>query len=346
MLKGLLRRGALGVLLAYLLFGLLSFSVQERSAERLPMTSWSLSEIERRNQEGLRHVASTLVAGTPATGTSTSGRAAGPAEIPERLLPDLVPLEPSDLSTVGSRAEGSLRLKFTTLIWNAGLGPLETRGARNPDSGELEVYQYVYRQPGAAGLQPGEAQTGGAQTGGAQTGGAQPGGAQTGGALPELRAEQGQWVGTFNYDHRHGHLHFDDFAHYELWRVGEAGELLEVVAENAKVGFCLMDIKHMASDLTHLESGLIEAPGGPVYAGCREDVQGISVGWGDEYLSLLFEQDLDLTDVPNGSYAVVVTTNPDRTIEELDYQNNAAVTYLTLEDERVAWSSEGGADGS
>jgi hypothetical protein len=294
-----------GVLVAYLVLGLLTIPKTEergRGEGALPMASWSLAEIEARNRAGLQHVAATQAAPSYAQ-----------EPLPERLLPDLVPLKPSDLSTVGSRAEGNLRLKFTTLIWNAGLGPLETRGARNPETGELEVYQYVYRRVGELAL--------------------------TGGAPPELRAERGRWVGTFNYEHRHGHLHFDGFAHYGLWRVGEGGELVEMVAENAKVGFCLMDIKHMASQLTHLESGLIEVPGGPVYAGCREDVQGISVGWGDEYLSLLLEQDLDLMDAPSGSYAVVVTTNPERTIEELSYDNNAAVTYFRLEDERVVWSS-------
>lgn len=312
------RRGAVGVLVAYVLLGPLTMTHEERGRAEgaLPMASWNLAEIEARNRAGLQHVAATGAA--PSYTRET---------LPERLLPDLVPLEPSDLSTVGSRAEGNLRLKFTTLIWNAGLGPLETRGARNPETGELEVYQYVYRRVG-------EAASAGASPAALQTGGA-----QTGGTFPELRAEQGRWVGTFNYEHRHGHLHFDGFAHYGLWRVGEGGELVELIAENAKVGFCLMDIKHMASNLTHLESGLIEVPGGPVYAGCREDVQGISVGWGDEYLSLLLEQDLDLTDAPSGSYAVVVTTNPERRIEELDYDNNAAVTYFRLEDERVVWSS-------
>jgi hypothetical protein len=101
-----------------------------------------------------------------------------------------------------------------------------------------------------------------------------------------------------------------------------------------------MDIKDMTNGLTHLESGLIEKPGGPVYAGCREDIQGISVGWGDEYLALLFEQDLDLTDVPGGDYALVVTTNPGGRIEELSYDNNAAVAYVTLQGEEVVWSSD------
>ena len=102
----------------------------------------------------------------------------------------------------------------------------------------------------------------------------------------------------------------------------------------------------MTSDLTHLESGLVDKPGGPVYAGCREDIQGISVGWGDEYLALLYEQDLDLTGVPSGDYALVVTTNPQRQLEELNYSNNAAVAFVRLEGEEAVWSPEAGETGS
>jgi hypothetical protein len=280
----------LGAGLMFALYLALGPFVYPRQPLRLPMASWSVQEIEARNREGLH------VVGVPAA-RSGSGR----------FLPDLKPLTPSDIYTVGSRAEGDLRLKFATTIYNAGRGPLETRGARNPRTGALEVYQYVYEGK---------------------------------------RAAKGRPVGTFNYNHRHGHLHFDEFARYELWSLGADGRRVARVAQNAKVGFCLMDIKQMSSDRTHLESGLIEKPGGPVYAGCRRDVQGISVGWGDEYLALLYEQDLDLTGVPSGNYALVITSNPGRQIEEMDYRNNAAVAYVTLEGEEVVWSSEAAESGS
>ena len=283
----------------------------------LPMASWSVAQIEAQNRVAL-HVARVGNAGDVqrASGSSLSGRsmsggsmsggsaarddsvAAAPSQ---RLLPDLQPLIPNDIYTVGSRAGGDLRLKFAATVYNAGLGPLETRGGRDPETDRLEVYQYVYEGD---------------------------------------RATRGNAVGTFNYDHRHGHLHFDGFARYELWTLDAQDNPAERVAANIKVGFCLMDIKHMKSALTHLESGLLDAPGGPVYAGCREDIQGISVGWGDEYLALLFEQDLDLMGVPEGRYALSVTTNPRQQLEELDYSNNTATALVVLEDGAVVWSSD------
>ncbi len=243
------------------------------------MSSWPLSVVEKQSVLALEVVAKRTTQGAPV-----------------RFLPDLKPVRPQDVYTVGSRAGGDLRLKFDTTIWNAGLGPLETRGAKNPTTGRLEVYQYVYEQ--------------------------EPQG---------RKAVQGSRVGTFDYNHRHGHLHFDDFAHYELWSLGARGERQTRVADNAKVGFCLMDIKDMGSGKTHLQSGRMGKPGGPVYAGCRADIQGVSVGWGDEYLALLYEQDLDLTGVPDGDYALLVRTNPAQRLEELDYSNNTVVVGVRLE---------------
>ena len=288
----LLRLGAGALFAVYLTLGAIVYPQQAQPPGALPMAAWSVPVVEVRTREALH------VLGAKGDGSRAPLKEVGGAE---RFLPDLQTQDFTEIYTVGSREKGDLRLKFDTTVYNAGLGPLETRGARNPKTGRLEVYQYIY---------DGE------------------------------RATKGRPVGTFDYSHRHGHLHFGGFARYELWSLDADGKRLARVAQNAKVGFCLMDVKQMGSGLTHLQSGLIEKPGGPVYAGCREDIQGISVGWGDEYLALLYEQDLDLTGVPSGDYALVVTTNPQRQIEELDYSNNTAVALVRLEDETAVWSPE------
>lgn len=291
-MKRVARSGAVAAFAGYLALGLASWPGGGPRAA-LPMADWSVPRIEAESVRAL-HVSGAARTPTPQTPTPQTST-------PRRALPDLRTLEPYDIYTVGTRAGGDLRLKFATTIYNAGRGPLETRGAVNPRTEQLEVFQYVYEGD---------------------------------------RATKGRSVGTFNYNHRHGHLHFDEFARYELWSVDADDRLLARVAQNRKVGFCLMDIKNMASEATHLASGLIGEAGGPVYAGCRDDIQGISPGWGDEYLALLYEQDLDLTGVPGGRYALRILSNPDREIEEARYDNNAAVAYLTLEDETVVWSSE------
>ena len=196
--------------------------------------------------------------------------------------------KPYDIHVIGSRATGDLRLKFGTMIWNAGLGPLETRGANNPRTRQLEVYQYLYPRG-------------------------------------EGEARQGQRIGTFDYNHRHGHLHLQTFARYQLWSLGPTSEPIAVVASNSKVGFCLMDIEPV--DLNRPR-----AAREPIYAGCRADIQGISVGYGDEYVAQLYEQDLNVTNLPDGNYALVTTANPDREIEEARYANNTSAVMIALQE--------------
>lgn len=217
---------------------------------------------------------------------ASRANATGAAQPQGLRLPDLEILDPYDIHTVGSQETGDLRLKFGTMIWNAGAGPLETRGAQNPETKRLEVYQYLYPQGGG-------------------------------------EARRGRRIGTFDYNHRHGHLHLQTFARYQLWSLGPRGEPEEAVATNDKVGFCLMDI-------TPVDQERRNAASAPVYAGCRADVQGISVGYGDEYVAQLFEQDLDITNLPDGNYALVTTTNPDREIVEAGYGNNTSAVMIAL----------------
>lgn len=206
------------------------------------------------------------------------------------FLPNLQIFDPGDLHLVGSRTSGDLRLKFSTTIWNAGAGPLETRGAKNPETGALEVYQFFRTTAG--------------------------------------RMTRGPRIGTFNYNHRHGHLHLEAFARYELWSLDDAGRPLELVALNRKVGFCLMDINPV-------NVGLRNAVRAPVYSGCRADIQGISVGYADEYVAQLFEQDLNVSGLPDGTYALVTIANPDTTLVETNYADNVASIQLRLKGDTV-----------
>ena len=216
------------------------------------------------------------------------------------LLPDLEILLPADLHVIGSRAAGDLRLKFTTTIWNAGEGPVEVRGAENVQ-GDFEVFQFFHEDiatPQELVHALGEIHASASQT----------------------NVMRGSHVGTFNYEHRHGHLHLSTFAHYQLWSVDDSGNKVDLMVENPKVGFCLMDINVV--DPTRA--------GERMYAGCSADIQGISVGYGDEYLAQLREQDLNISNVPDGKYALVNIANPGLAITESNYDNNAATVYLAL----------------
>ena len=202
------------------------------------------------------------------------------------LLPDLVAHPPSDLSLIGSREDGTLRLKFTTRFSNQGEGPLEVR-PEGEGEGDDRLVQVVYS------------------------------------ADPNVPLETRSGAGRYTFEQSHGHLHIDAFAYYELWSVDEEGDLQEPLVSNPKVGFCLIDAEIVDSEVTSRES--------QVYWGCRSEVQGLSPGWGDVYTALLPAQDLNVSDLPDGRYALVNAINHQQTLLESDFGNNRAWVYLRIE---------------
>ncbi len=206
------------------------------------------------------------------------------AEPPAKpLLPDLVAYPPSDLGLVGSRADGTLRLKFTTRFSNQGEGPLEVR----PESeNSAKLLQVVYS------------------------------------ADPDAPLSEHAEVGHYTFEQRHGHLHIDTFAYYEVWSVDAQGELEEPLVSNPKVGFCLIDAEIADPAMTSKEM--------QVYWGCRSEVQGLSPGWGDVYTAQLAMQDLNVSGLPDGRYALVNVINAQENLVESDYTNNRAWVYLRI----------------
>ncbi len=59
-------------------------------------------------------------------------------------------------------------------------------------------------------------------------------------------------------------------------------------------------------------------------------VEGTSVGYVDRYPAFFHGQELDVTRLPAGRYVLVHRANPDRTMRELRYSDNAASVLLQL----------------
>jgi hypothetical protein len=132
-----------------------------------------------------------------------------------------------------------------------------------------------------------------------------------------------QLVGTFVWHVHHGHWHLGSFARYQLWSLKPDGRPDEVVAEGEKISYCLRDTDTVDAS----------RPGFPiseVYQSCGPRRQGLSVGWGDLYRSFLEGQSLDLGGLPDGTYALTSTANPERILLESDYGNNEATIYLRI----------------
>ena len=231
----------------------------------------SVAEVTSQNRAQL-----TQVSGTPPDSTP--------------LLPDLVAHPPSDLGLIGSREDGSLRLKFTTRFSNQGEGPLEVRPEGAGGDGET-LRQVVYS------------------------------------ADPGAPLEERPEVGRYTFEQAHGHLHIEAFAYYEVWSVDEAGNLRDPLVSNPKVGFCLIDAEIVDPEVTSRDT--------QVYWGCRSEVQGLSPGWGDVYTSLLAMQDLNVSELPEGRYALVNAINHEGTLLEETYENNRAWVYLSIREGQV-----------
>jgi len=171
------------------------------------------------------------------------------------------------------------QLRFSTTFANLGEGPLELHGSPHvPPDGLFDATQRVYESPGGFRDMP---------------------------------------VGTFAYHPEHSHFHFDDFARYELWTKKGFDRALAKnfrkgtpLAVSDKVSFCLYD--H-----TRVDQGITVSPV-PIYRTCTPLLEGISVGWADEYSFDLDGQGFDFgsTPPPDGDYVIRNVGDPSNRLWE------------------------------
>jgi hypothetical protein len=211
------------------------------------------------------------------------------------LLPDLQTLPPSDLRLVAGSDRRLVR--FTNSVWNGGPGPLELKGNFNRQDDMISITQIVYRLNGATAGRP---------------------------------------IGEFVFHPEHEHWHMDGFAIYQVWSIREDGSLDQVLASSGKVGFCTLDIEKLQPREFHPdlpEQGF--GPQRPEYGNCDWARQGISVGWVDIYREHLPDQYVEISDLTQGVYALRSTVNPFQQIMEADQDNNSAVIYFELGENRI-----------
>ena len=115
--------------------------------------------------------------------------------------------------------------------------------------------------------------------------------------------------GLFEFASCHKHFHFRNYAKYELLRVNADGSLGTPV-QSRKRGFCMLDTTPTVTENAVPKAGYYQNCGNLTLHGN----QGISTGFGDEYVKQLPGQLFLLTD-PNepvgpGTYIIRVTANP------------------------------------
>jgi hypothetical protein len=141
-------------------------------------------------------------------------------------------------------------------------------------------------------------------------------------------------VMKFVVSETHRHWHFLDFERYEL--LTPAGQML---GQDHKTGFCLGD--------RYDAQGSVRLPGEPAHPVWTQECgrgqperllvrQGISPGYGDDYVPRLEGQWIDITHIPAGHYVLRHRVNVAHALLESDYTNNAASVRFDLE-----WSRPG-----
>lgn len=127
---------------------------------------------------------------------------------------------------------------------------------------------------------------------------------------------------TFHAQHRH--WHFDDFALFQLLNSGDVE-----VANSLKMTFCVADVNRRASLMSQEDAAF--SPTSEYYNQCsRKAVQGLSVGWGDNYPNGTSGQYIDITNVADGMYCFVSTADPLNKLKETNESDNVNSRWITL----------------
>ena len=208
-------------------------------------------------------------------------------------LPDLDQELPWDLqvTSTGPSTAREHRLGFASAVSNTGDGPLIVSGRRELTADAMTAHQLIEHSGAPMAVLEG---------------------------VGRLRYVQSR-------DHEHWHLL--DFERYELRQVGGTRRVTD-----RKTGFCLGD-RYRARG-----RALPPAPPAPRYTsrcglgatGRLHLVEGISVGYGDDYPANLEGQSLPLSGLVAGRYLLVHRVNVRRRLHETDYGNNASSLLFRL----------------
>jgi hypothetical protein len=220
--------------------------------------------------------------------------ASTPGEISAAPPPEIWPdLVQLTPSDLGVRGrDGRFQLGFESAVENHGPGRLIVRGTRSARQPEMTADQLIDR---------------------------------TDGSRARVRN-----IGRIRYTYSggHDHWHYLLFDRYELRRASDH----RLVRPDRKTGFCLGDRYDPGRTLPG-------KPGRPVLTGaCLKNqpralnvLQGISVGYGDDYPPYLEGQSIDITGLPAGDYELVHRVNGDRRVRESTYSNNASSLHVRID---------------
>jgi hypothetical protein len=211
------------------------------------------------------------------------------------LLPDLDQQVPTGL-TVGwypTNGKTTYAVGFQSAVRNVGAGPLIIEGRRpSTETPTMTAHQLIDAADGSQRAVP---------------------------VSSRLR---------YTVSPTHQHWHLLRFDRYELRRAGRGS----AIVRDQKTGFCLGDRYRVVSYEVPAAAPQPQYTGncGRAARGLLNITEGISPGYGDNYLPYLEGQSLPLTGLAAGGYVLTHRVNSDRALVESNYANDAASVLLDL----------------
>lgn len=126
-------------------------------------------------------------------------------------------------------------------------------------------------------------------------------------------------VSETQFHPEHNHWHMADIAKFSVYK-GFPGEW-EEVSNSLKVSFCLIDWYNMEGNSNTKERAYFE---------CERGLQGIQVGWVDQYHQELPGQELEITGLEQGVYFLVSEANHEKRYVESNPNDNIAWIQFLL----------------
>lgn len=206
------------------------------------------------------------------------------------VLPDIVEALPAQLQVQPAQQRDMLR--FTTVHLNVGDGPLQIRGGGQV--APCEIDGILYDQCTIATQQILDAQG-------------------------RIAAEQP--AGTALFHPEHNHWHQGAVALFDLR--ARLNDPSSSMAEGVKITFCFVDVVYIGQP-----SQKKRFP--REYFECNGDLQGLAPMWGDSYHQSTPLQELEVTNVPDGTYFLTHTADPEDNWAEADETNNFSWVRIRL----------------
>jgi hypothetical protein len=178
---------------------------------------------------------------------------------------------------------GVKELRFTNTIWNKGAGPLELEALNDDVTGTTVATQNIYSHEANG--------------------------------TPYLFDTNE--VGTFAFHPQHNHWHFEGFAMYQVRKINASGGVGRVLKESDKISFCIIPTTFVTNQIPH-------AGWQPNPYNCGENsMQGLPVGYGDQYYYGLAGQFVPINGLADGKYWLRSEADWESRLMEEDETNNA-----------------------